>query len=63
MRTVPSALNSEFKAVERQNNYRTWLRLKIAASLADPWTAIAHDDVMAEMDTLINNIEIGQSKA
>ncbi|MFW8565622.1 hypothetical protein [Orrella sp. 11846] len=39
------------------------MRLKIAASLAEPWTAIAHDDVMAEMDTLINNIEAGQSKA
>lgn len=52
-----SPLVSEFETVEQEESYTAWLQAKVAASLADPRPAIPHDEVMAEMDKLIDQIE------
>lgn len=54
--TALSPLVSEFETVEQEASYNEWLRAKVEASLADPRPAIPHDEVMAEMDALIDQI-------
>lgn len=54
--TALSPLVSEFETTEQEASYTEWLRAKVAASLADPRPAIPHDEVMAEMDALIDQI-------
>lgn len=56
MSTALSPLVSEFETIEQEASYTAWLQAKVAASLADPRPAIPHDDVMAEMDALIDQI-------
>jgi hypothetical protein len=56
MSTALSPLVSEFETTEQEASYTAWLRAKVAASLADPRPAIPHDEVMAEMDALIDQI-------
>lgn len=56
MSTALSPLVSEFETTEQEASYTEWLRTKVAASLADPRPAIPHDEVMAEMDALIDQI-------
>ncbi|AXC64732.1 antitoxin [Salmonella enterica subsp. diarizonae serovar 59:z10:-] len=51
-----SPIVSEFETVEQEASYNEWLRDKVAASLADPRPAIPHDEVMAEIDALIEQI-------
>ncbi|EOP4751833.1 antitoxin [Escherichia coli] len=53
MSTALSPIISEFETVEQENSYNEWLRAKVAASLADPRSGIPHDEVMAEMESLI----------
>lgn len=57
MSTKLSPLVSEFETEEQEASYTAWLQAKVAASLADPRPAIPHDEVMAEMDALISQIE------
>ena len=57
MSTKLSPLVSEFETEEQEASYTAWLQAKVAASLADPRPAVPHDEVMAEMDALINQIE------
>lgn len=56
MNTVLSPLVSEFETTEQENSYNEWLRAKVAASLADSRPAILHDEVMAEIEALIDQI-------
>ncbi|MGG5962620.1 antitoxin [Salmonella enterica] len=56
MGTALSPIVSEFETVEQEASYNEWLRDKVAASLADPRPAIPHDEVMAEIDALIEQI-------
>lgn len=51
-----SPLVSEFETIEQEASYTAWLQAKVAASLADHRPAIPHDEVMAEMDALIDQI-------
>jgi hypothetical protein len=62
MNTVFDPRISEFQTAEQEASYTAWLRAKVAASLADPRPAIPHDEVMAEMDALISQIEAEQRK-
>ncbi|RBI65039.1 stability determinant [Vreelandella sulfidaeris] len=48
---------SEFETQEQADSYQRWFRERVEASLADPRPGIPHDEVMAEMDALINDIE------
>lgn len=48
---------SEFETIDQEASYAAWLRAKAAASLADARPAIPHDEVMAELDALIDQIE------
>lgn len=57
MSTKLSPLVSEFETEEQEASYTAWLQAKVAASLADPRPAIPHDEVMAEMDALISQVE------
>jgi len=58
---VLEPLVPEFETEEQEARYDTWLRAKLAASLADPRPRIPHDQVMAEMDALIDRIEAEQA--
>ena len=57
MSTKLSPLVSEFETTDQEASYTAWLQAKVAASLADPRPATPHDEVMAEMDELISQIE------
>ncbi|EBW6363830.1 antitoxin [Salmonella enterica subsp. enterica serovar Oranienburg] len=59
MSTALSPIVSEFETVEQEASYNEWLRAKVAESLADPRPAIPHDEVMAEIDALIDQIAAG----
>ena len=48
-----SPLVSEFETPEQAASYETWLKAKVAASLADDRPVIPHDEVMAEMRAII----------
>lgn len=62
MSAALSPLVSEFETVEEEVRHAEWLRAKVAKSLADPRPAIPHDEVMAEMDALIDEIEAENGK-
>lgn len=53
---------SEFETQEQADSYQRWFRERVQASLADPRPGIPHDEVMAEMDALINDIEVQHRK-
>lgn len=57
-----SSIVSEFETDEQAASYDRWFRAKVAASLADPRPAIPHDEVMAEMDALIDQLETEHRK-
>lgn len=62
MAQTPSLIASEFATAEEAEAYGRWLRAKVQASLADTRPTIAHDQVMAEMDAIIERAEQNQSK-
>ncbi len=57
MSAALSPILSEFETVEQEDSYTVWLRSKVAASLADQRPNLPHDEVMAEMDTIIADAE------
>ncbi|ELB6473059.1 antitoxin [Salmonella enterica] len=63
MGTALSPIVSEFETAEQEASYNEWLRAKVAASLSDPRPAIPHDEVMAEIDALINQIAAGKESS
>lgn len=52
-----SPIVSEFETVEQESAYTAWLQSKVAASLADLHPSIPHDEVMAEMESIIQTAE------
>jgi len=48
-----SPIESEFATVEEAEAYDRWFRAKVQASLDDIRPCIPHDQVMAEIDTII----------
>ncbi|ECT1023166.1 antitoxin [Salmonella enterica] len=63
MGTALSPIVSEFETAELEASYNEWLQAKVAASLDDPRPAIPHDEVMAEIDALINQIAAGKESS
>lgn len=57
MSALRDPLVYEFETVEAETSYDAWLRAKVAASLADTRPSIPHDQVMADMDLLIDQIQ------
>ncbi|AWY43988.1 antitoxin [Pseudomonas putida] len=53
MSTELSPIVSEFETEEQAASYDRWFRAKVQASLDDPRPSIPHDQVMAEMQTLL----------
>jgi hypothetical protein len=51
---------SEFETEEQAASYDDWFRAKVQEAINDKRPGIPHDQVMAEMDTLIDEIEISQ---
>ncbi|MDZ7786006.1 MAG: hypothetical protein U5L95_02685 [Candidatus Saccharibacteria bacterium] len=62
MSTPLDPIVSEFATQEQADSYDRWFRERVQASLADPRPGIPHDEVMAEMDALINDIEAQNRK-
>ncbi|EJD1357805.1 antitoxin [Salmonella enterica] len=62
MGTVLSPIVSEFETVEQEASYNEWLKAKVAASLADRRPDIPHDEVMAEINALIDQIVAGKGE-
>lgn len=52
-----SPIVSEFETVEQEAAYTVWLQAKVAASLVDLHPPIPHDEVMAEMESIIQTAE------
>ncbi|WP_375701886.1 antitoxin [Bartonella sp. AA89HNZF] len=48
--------------MEQESSYTAWLRDKVARSLANPYPPIPHDEVMAEMEVIISQLEAEQKK-
>ena len=57
-----SPLVSEFDNAEHEARYTAWLQAKVAKALADPRPPIPHDEVMAEMEALIREMEARQKR-
>ncbi len=57
MNTKLPPIVSEFESEEKAASYDRWFRAQVQASLDDPRPSIPHDEVMAEMDALIAEIE------
>ncbi|OJA03877.1 stability determinant [Halomonas sp. QHL1] len=62
MSTPLDPIVSEFETQEQADSYQRWFRERVEASLADSRPGIPHDEVMAEMDALINDIEAQHRK-
>jgi len=52
-----SPIVSEFETEEQAASYDRWFRRKVQESLDDPRPGIPHDQVMAEMETIIAQAE------
>ena len=50
----------EFDTQEKASSYDKWFCAKVKEAIDDPRPGIPHDQVMAEMDALIDEIEAGQ---
>lgn len=57
-----SPIVSEFETDEQAASYDRWFRAKVTASLADPRPPTPHDQVMAEIDALIDQVEMQRGK-
>jgi hypothetical protein len=49
-----SPIVSEFDTPEQEASYLEWLKRKVAASLADPGPGVPHDEVMASVQSIID---------
>ncbi|SEP48200.1 hypothetical protein SAMN02787149_1371 [Pseudomonas sp. Snoq117.2] len=58
MPTTLSPIESEFATVEEAEAYDRWFRAKVQASLADTRPNVPHDQVMADMESIIRAAEI-----
>ena len=50
----------EFETKEQSSSYDKWFCAKAQGAIDDPRQGIAHDQVMAEMDAIIDQIEAGK---
>ena len=57
MNAILSPLVSEFETEEQATRYAAWVKAKVQASLDDPRPGIPHDQVMAEMEAIIVEVE------
>lgn len=53
-------LVSEFETEAQASSYGHWFCAKVKEAIDDSRPGIPHDQVMAEMDALIDEIEAGQ---
>ena len=56
MNAVLSPMVSEFETVEHEASYTRWLEARVSASLADAAPSVPHDQVMAELDSLLDDL-------
>lgn len=52
-----SPIVSEFETDEQAASYDRWFRRQVQESLDDPSPGVPHDQVMAEMETIIAEAE------
>ena len=60
MSTILSPIVSEFETEEQEASYTKWLKAKVQSSLNDPRPNIAHDQVMADMESIVAEEELNQ---
>lgn len=47
---------SEFETLEHEASYTRWLHARVSESLAEAAPSMPHDQVMAELDTMLEDI-------
>lgn len=57
-----SPIESEFATTDDAEAHDAWVRRKVEMSLADEEPGIPHDEVMAEMDAIIAEVERQSAK-
>lgn len=57
MRAVLDPIISEFETEEQAASYDHWFRAKVQEAIDSKKPRIPHDQVMAEMDALISQVE------
>jgi len=57
MTTALSPIVSEFASEEQAARHEAWFRAKVRASLDDARPPVAHDELMAEVETVIAEAE------
>ncbi|MDR2186607.1 MAG: hypothetical protein LBE62_00980 [Azonexus sp.] len=62
MSTVLDPRVYEFETQEQADSYDQWFRAKVKEAIDDPTPGTPHDEVMAEMDALIDQIETERQK-
>ena len=55
-----SPIVSEFETEKQADSYDRWFCAKVAASLASPGPGTPHDEVMARVDAIIEEMETKQ---
>lgn len=58
MNAILSPIESEFATVEEAEAYDRWFHAKVQESLDDPRPNIPHDQVMADMESIIRAAEL-----
>ena len=58
-----SPLVSEFESEEQAASYENWLQEKVTRHLEEAQFLVAHDDVMADLETIIATAEAKRKNA
>lgn len=58
-----SPLVSEFESEEQAASYENWLREKVAQHLEETGDVVAHDQLMAELESIIATAEAKRKRA
>ncbi|WP_454710505.1 type II toxin-antitoxin system RelB family antitoxin [Delftia acidovorans] len=56
MASALSPIVSEFETAEQEASYERWFRAQVAHSLADEQPSVPHDQVMAELDEMLEQM-------
>lgn len=63
MNALISPIVSEFETQEQADSYDRWFRTKVQTALDDLRPGIPHDEVMAEMESIIAEAESRMCKS
>lgn len=58
-----SPLVSEFESEEQATSYENWLQEKVTRHMEESKTVVAHDELMADLETIIATAEAKRKSA